>query len=277
MLSLYFLSRERIRMSCKKYEELTLIDDFVFCKVFSRNKELCKELLEIILNIKISDIVFPEPQKTIDITTDGKGIRLDVYTEDTDNTVYDVEMQTTDTKNIPKRSRYYQGMIDLNTIQKGENYNRLKKTFVIFFCTFDLFGEGRSIYTFENRCNEDPSIVLGDDSIKVFINIMSDGKDVPKKVQEFLCYLKDQSVSGNFVKQVDKEVKKVLAHKEWRNEFMTLLMREQEKFDEGFEKGKEKGKIIQLKELVESGMITTENAAKAAGMSVKEFTSWTDK
>lgn len=48
--------------------------------------------------------------------------------------------------NLPKRMRYYQGMIDLNILEKGENYKNLKKSFVIFICTFDLFGLGR-MYT----------------------------------------------------------------------------------------------------------------------------------
>lgn len=45
-----------------------------------------------------------------------------------------------------------QGMIDLNILEKGDNYKDLKRIFIIFVCTFDFFGEGRHIYTFENRC-----------------------------------------------------------------------------------------------------------------------------
>ena len=46
-------------------------------------------------------------------------------------------------------------MIDLNILEKGEDYRGLKKSFVIFVCTFDLFGQGRHVYTFENRCVQD--------------------------------------------------------------------------------------------------------------------------
>ena len=41
-------------------------------------------------------------------------------------------------------------MIDLNLLQKGEDYNRLKKSYVIFICTEDIFQKKRAIYTFEN-------------------------------------------------------------------------------------------------------------------------------
>ncbi len=93
----------------KEYEELLFTDDFMFCKVLENNEELCKELLELILGKRIRRINYLAKQKVIDITSDGKGVRLDVYLEDDENTVFDIEMQTTTNKNLPKRTRYYQG------------------------------------------------------------------------------------------------------------------------------------------------------------------------
>ena len=101
-------------------------------------KELCKPLLENILNIKIRDIVYVDYEETIQMTAKSKGIRLDIYVEDDDNTVFNLEMQTTTYKELPKRSRYYQGIIDLNMIEKGESYDILKESYVIFICTFDF-------------------------------------------------------------------------------------------------------------------------------------------
>ena len=110
----------------KKYEELDITDPFIFAKVMSE-KELCKPLLENILNIKIRDIVYVDYEETIQMTAKSKGIRLDIYVEDDDNTVFNLEMQTTTYKELPKRSRYYQGIIDLNMIEKGESYDILVK------------------------------------------------------------------------------------------------------------------------------------------------------
>ena len=103
----------------KKYEELDITDPFIFAKVMSE-KELCKPLLENILNIKIRDIVYVDYEETIQMTAKSKGIRLDIYVEDDNNTVFNIEMQTTTYKELPKRSRYYQGIIDLNMIEKDE-------------------------------------------------------------------------------------------------------------------------------------------------------------
>jgi predicted transposase/invertase (TIGR01784 family) len=94
-------------------KELNLEDDFLFAKVMS-DKEVCKELLEEILEIEIEKIEMIEEQKTIDLLLESKGIRLDVYVKDENNTIYNVEMQRGNHRNLPKRLRYYQGSIDLD-------------------------------------------------------------------------------------------------------------------------------------------------------------------
>lgn len=106
----------------KQREELGISNDFLFGKVM-RNPELCKELLQRILpDITIDHVEYPELQKGIKPDVDAKSVRLDVYVKDEKDTVYDIEMQTTDTKELPKRSRYYQSMIDLQLIDKGESW-----------------------------------------------------------------------------------------------------------------------------------------------------------
>ena len=106
------------------WENLKLSNDFMFAKVM-RNSELCKELLERLLDMPIDHIEYPEEQKVIDIAKDSKSVRLDVYVKDGKGTVYNVEIQTTSNRNLPKRTRYYQGMIDLNAIEKGADYRNL--------------------------------------------------------------------------------------------------------------------------------------------------------
>lgn len=73
-----FYKEENIILQ-KNYEDLTFADDFIFCKLLTINKELCKELLELILNVKISRIEYVEDQKSVDMTYDGKGFGL-MYT-----------------------------------------------------------------------------------------------------------------------------------------------------------------------------------------------------
>lgn len=109
----------------------------------------------------IEGTVTPELQKSINVDMDAQSVRLDVYVKDDRETVYDIEMQVSDTKELPKRSRYYQGMIDLQLVDASQHYKKLNKSYIIFICPFDLYGKGRHIYTFENICKEDNSISMG--------------------------------------------------------------------------------------------------------------------
>ena len=80
--------------SVKDFEELTITDDFMFGAVMSDPKR-CKPLLEYILGIKIARIEYVERQKTIDLSYDAKGVRLDLNVIDDKGVVYNVEIQNT--------------------------------------------------------------------------------------------------------------------------------------------------------------------------------------
>ena len=86
-------------------------------------------------------------------TVGSKGVRFDVYTKD-ENRIFDIEIQTTNQKNLPKRARYYQSVIDMDNLSHGEKYSQLKESYVIFLCLFDPFGEKLPMYFFENTCLE---------------------------------------------------------------------------------------------------------------------------
>ena len=171
------MNEKNEKQHIKSFEELEFKDDFMF-GVIMRNPKYCKPFLETILGIKVSSIKYPKTQEIIDLTANAKSVRLDVYVEDEHDTVYNIEMQVGINKNLPKRSRYYQGMIDLNILEKGEDYKNLKRSYIIFICTFDLFGKGRHIYTFENRCLQDYGIALGDETTKIILNTKGTMDDI---------------------------------------------------------------------------------------------------
>ncbi|MBR1444025.1 MAG: Rpn family recombination-promoting nuclease/putative transposase [Firmicutes bacterium] len=220
-------------MKKKSIEDLTIADDFMFGAVMSDPK-LCKPLLEYILDIKIKRIEYPELQKIIDKRYESKGIRLDVYVEDDKNTVYNIEIQTTSNKNLPKRMRYYQGLIDLHTIDKGEDYIKLKKSFVIFICTYDPFCEGRYIYTFRNRCDENTDITLNDDTVKLVVNSTGTKGEINDELKATLDYIAGRSPTTPYSKNLDKAVCEIKNDEKWRERFMKLDLyaREHERLGE---------------------------------------------
>jgi len=244
----------------KQYQELTFTDDFMFGKVLVNNPEICRRLLEVLLEIRIKKISFPERQKTIEILSDGKGIRLDVYVDDENGTVYNIEMQTKVKKELPKRSRYYQGMIDMNLIERGGKYKELKLSFVIFICLKDPFGYGLPVYRFENICVQNRAILLKDEAIKVFINADGDLTGLPDDLAAFLQYLKGNVVENELVQRIDNEVEKARKHEEWRVEYMTSYLRDMDIREEGIEIGMEQGLEQGLAALVNTIKGFTTNA-----------------
>lgn len=238
------------------WEELGISNDFLFGKVM-QDAELCKELLQRILpDLKIDRIEYPEPQKSIRMDLDAKSVRLDVYVQDDKNTVYDLEMQVTHTKELPKRTRYYQSMIDLQMIDKGESYKKLNPCYIIFICPFDTFGRGRHIYTFENSCKEDKELLLEDGTTKIFLNADSEMNDVSEELKAFLDYVAGKESNDSFVKKLEEAVEQAKQNRKWRREYMTLLMRDQENFDRGKVKGEEIGvekMLILFQRLAEDG------------------------
>ena len=105
----------------EKWQSLTIRDNFIFSKVMEKYPDLCRELLEKILHIKIKKISYPEREKVLESRLDSKGIRLDVYVEDKfSNRSFDVEMQISDSDNLAKRMRY------LDKLKHGQHYRERK-------------------------------------------------------------------------------------------------------------------------------------------------------
>ena len=238
------------------WEKLGIANDFLFGKVM-QDLELCKELLQRILpELEIDHIEYTQLQKAIRIDADAKSVRLDVYVKDQKESVYDIEMQTTDTRELPKRARYYQSMIDLQMIDKGQHYKHLKPGYIIFICPFDAFGKGLHRYTFKEICQEEKTLQLGDGSTKIFLNAKGKINDVSKELKAFLDYVAGEKTEDAFVEKLEEAIKKAKQNREWRHEYMTLLMRDQENIEKGMEKGMEKGiekTLLLIQKLVEDG------------------------
>ena len=227
----------------QKWQSLTIRDNFIFSRVMEENPNLCRRLIEMILNVKILKLNYPEREKTIESRLDSKGIRLDVYVEDSGGgRSFDVEMQICDSVYLAKRIRYYQGLIDVDRLKRGQHYGNLNESYIIFICPFDHFHKGRHIYTFREHCSQDPTILLGDGTVKVFLNTKGTLDDVSAEIKDFLDYVDKNIVAGNFVKELDTAVRDVKSMKKARLDFMTLEMHLKEREMAGLERGREEGR-----------------------------------
>lgn len=116
---------------------------------------------------------------------------------------------------------------------------------MIFICPFDVFKKGLHKYSFENICVEDTSIKLKDDAVKIFLCAGGTADDVSDDLAAFLDYISGKTVNNRFVNELDAAVEQAKKHEEWRMEYMTLLMRDQEMIKKGMAEGSlEKGLTV---------------------------------
>lgn len=222
------------------FDRITLKNDVMFSSVF-RDPEDCRELLQRILGLQISEIMIAEEQKDIKTRPWNKGIRLDIYAKDTEGNVYDIEMQVLDTGELALRSRYYHGEMDSYQILAGTKYTKLKSSIVIFICGFDLFEQGRSIYTFKTFCEEDQKIILDDKRTTIFININGSREGVAPELADLLDYLQTSKPTDKFTSRLNGRVMNLRNDFEWRENYMTMEMKMEERFEAGVEKGRKQG------------------------------------
>ena len=153
----------------------------------------------------------------------AKSVRLGVYVEDDADTVYDLEVQTTNKRNLGKRTRFYQSMIDIRVLEKGQNYRKLKKSFIIFICNYDPYGKSRYIYTFRNRCDEDAEVLLEDESTKIVINTKGSVGDIGEDLKAVIQYMDTGVASTAYTKALDAEVASVKSDEKVRMQYMLLM------------------------------------------------------
>ncbi|UKI55970.1 MAG: Rpn family recombination-promoting nuclease/putative transposase [Treponema succinifaciens] len=205
----------------EKWERATLADNFIFCKVMTANPDLCKELLELLLNIKIERIEIPVAERSFKVDYDSKGIRFDVYVKDGTGRCFDIEIQTTNRTNLAKRARYYQGLMDVDSLVSGADYSELNESYVIFLCMEDAFGNGLPVYDFHQACKQDSEVLLNDGTHKVFFNASKYDKMPTESLREFFKFLNGLNAASDFTDQLEQKVRYAKTNAQWRHRFMT--------------------------------------------------------
>lgn len=258
-----------------KFENLTIQNDFIFKKVMSR-KRICIHLLEELLQIKIADINYLEAEKSLEPEYTSRGIRLDIIVADDRNTHYNLEMQVKNNKNpdtkkhvLPKRTRYYQALLDIDLLQNSQEYDLLPPTYVIFICVFDFFAKGNYVYTFKKRCLEDLELELPDEATTIILNTHGTHGNISKDIKSFYDYVNNHVINSDFTKQIDDEISYLKLDTKVRREFMLLEARLLDERREGKAEGKAEEKLATAKRLLNMGL-SVQDVAKGTSLSVEQ-------
>ena len=142
-------------------------------------------------------------------------------------------------------------MIDVEALPAGiKHYNKLKKSFIIFICPFDMFDKKRHMYTFRNICVQDKNIELDDGSSKIFLCAGGTMDDVSPDIKAFLDYIKGLPVKDDFVNEIDEYIREVKTNKEEKVSYMTFEMKMQEAREDGREEGREEMAIDMARDML---------------------------
>lgn len=221
----------------------TITNNFIFGKVMQEPK-LCKLFLEKLLGIKIKKINYPEREKEIGILPESHDVRLDVYADDENNTFYNVEMQSYRETDLPKRSRYYQGILDVNYLEKGEDYDKLPESFIIFVCDYDVFGWDIPLLKYQYIDVEHIDKTLDDGTNKIFLCRTEhfEAADIDEDIKAFLRYMGGYLDNNSFIKEIDRKVKEIKNNEKWRRNEMAVRAEVWDARREGRRIGREEGR-----------------------------------
>ena len=165
-------------------------------------------------------------------------------------------------------------LIDQEILSNGTDYIFLKETYIIFICTYDPFQKGKYVYHFHMACDEDEEIQLQDKMNWIFYNTTADLSEAPEGIREFLNYVENEAVDGDFTKLLDKEVKNARLNEEWRSEYLKTYVNDMDMRREGYAEGEKQGEkqgaeAMQkklLRNLMETQKITEDEARQMLGV-----------
>ena len=259
-----------------KFEDLTIQSNFMF-KYVMGNKGLCQRFISNVMKCDVVDLEYIETEKELEPYFDSKCVRLDVIVVDRNNNRYNLEMQVrnvigkeTKLPLLPKRARYYQSVMDMDMLQKGQTYDKLSPLVLVFVCAFDLFKEGRYVYTFKSRCLENLDLELANDVTTMFLNANGVAGDVTPQMVNFLEYVKTQVPNDAYTRELEAEVARLKLDKEVRRKYMVLQAELRDTEIVAFEAGEAKGHAAGLAEGHAAGLAEGRDEGLAQGLAEGE-------
>ena len=232
----------------KTLQELNLTDDFLF-DVATEELENCKAIIELTTGLRLKSLKWKSGQKVIHNLPGKRGVRLDFIAESEDGRIFDVEMQNRNEGNIPKRTRFYQALIDAPILKSGERgFDKMNPLYIIIICNYDPYGKKKYCYTFDNQCKEVPGLRLGDEVTKLLLSTKGENEEeVSKELVDFLHYVTESNENG----LPDECIREIKASADMEVEYMKMEERERIIRDEGKQIGIINGKIESVLELLE--------------------------
>ena len=249
-----------------------IIKSDIFMRNVFKQRECLEYVLQVIMekqDLKVIEQIIQKDYKNLQ----GRSAIMDCVARDSEGKQFDVEIQQDNEGASPKRARYHSGLMDMNTLNPGQDFDELPESYVIFITRDDILGYDFPIYHIDRHIKEaDDS--FQDEAHIIYVNSRKqEDTELGRLMHDLHCKNADEMHSPVLAKRVH-ELKDT-------QKGVELMCHEMEKiYSEGMESGEKRGEIKAKKEtalsLAEMGL-PVEKIAKAVNHDVNEVQKWIDE
>ena len=252
-------------------KNFTLMSDIFMRNVFKK-RECLEYVLQVIMekqDLHVIDQIIQKNYKNLQ----GRSAVMDCVARDSTGKQFDVEIQQDNEGASPKRARYHSGLMDMNTLNPGQDFEKLPESYVIFITRDDILGYGLPIYHIDRQIKELEE-AFQDEAHIIYVNSRKqDDTELGRLMHDLHCKKADEMHSPILAKRV-YELKET-------QKGVELMCHEMEKiYSEGMESGEKRGELKAKKEtilsLAEMG-IPVDKIAKAVNLNEKDVQKWIDE
>ena len=241
------VTEEELEMHYARYRDilknLTIMND-IFMRNVLKEPECTEYVLQVILGnagLHVIDQVIQKDYKNLQ----GRSAILDCVARDASGRQMDVEIQQENEGASPKRARYHSGLMDMNTLNPGETFDKLPETYVIFITRDDYLGHGLPIYHIDRKITE-----LGrdfcDEAHIIYVNAKyRDDTELGHLLHDLHCTRAEDMYSQVLAKRV-RELK------ETEKGVESMSHELEELYNEGIERGMQRGELSKAREITRS-------------------------
>ena len=248
-------------------KNFTLMSDIFMRNVF-KQRECLEYVLQVIMvkqDLRVIDQIIQKDYKNLQ----GRSAIMDCVARDSEGKQFDVEIQQDNEGASPKRARYHSGLMDMNTLNPGQDFDELPESYVIFITRDDILGYGFPIYHIDRHIKEaDDS--FQDEAHIIYVNSRKqEDTELGRLMHDLHCKNADEMHSPVLAKRVH-ELKDT-------QKGVELMCHEMEKiYSEGMESRELKAKKETALSMAEEGM-DVKKIARLVKVSEDDIQKWIDE
>ena len=281
------LSTNESQQQLKTLEELDMMDAFLFGKATASVENaitISKVIIKRATGFDVQNIIVETEKQIPGITLNKRGVRFDVYLTEEDRKagkdifrLFDIEPNKYYEPDLPRRSRFYQSLIDSQLLPANTPFRNLPDIFMIWILPYDPFGDDRMIYTVKNMVAENNQIVYNDGSTKIFLYTKGT-KGGSKELKDLLTYFENTTLSNavdSDLQEIQKIVDSVKADFKERERYMTyeeiLYYEKRDSHEAGIQIGREEGIMEGIKGVINTCKSLNATCEQAKRALIEQF------